>query len=73
VARQAAEVRPARRPAARAAVEDPENGDDIVSMGLVDDVAISDGTAEVSLAFNAPHAPAEMEIGDAVREAIEEA
>ncbi|TKX51822.1 DUF59 domain-containing protein, partial [Halorubrum sp. SP3] len=35
-----------------AAVEDPENGDDIVSMGLVDDVAISDGTAEVSLAFN---------------------
>ncbi|TKX74560.1 MRP family ATP-binding protein [Halorubrum sp. GN11_10-6_MGM] len=56
-----------------AAVDDPENGDDIVSMGLVDDVTISDGTAEVSLAFNAPHAPAEMAIGDAVREVIEEA
>ncbi|WP_434522541.1 P-loop NTPase [Halorubrum sp. AS12] len=56
-----------------AAVEDPLNDDDIVAMGLVDDVTISDGTAEVSLAFNAPHAPAEMEIGDAVREVIEAA
>ena len=56
-----------------AAVEDPKNDDDVVSMGLVDDVTIGDGTAEVSLAFNAPHAPAEMEIGDAVREVIEDA
>lgn len=55
------------------AVEDPENGDDVVSMGLVDDVTIDDGTAAVSLAFNAPCAPAEIEIGDRVREVVAEA
>ncbi|MDZ5811589.1 Mrp/NBP35 family ATP-binding protein [Halorubrum sp. AD140] len=56
-----------------AAVEDPCNDDDIVSMGLVNDVTVRGDTAEVSLAFNAPYAPAEMEIGNAVRDAVADA
>jgi ATP-binding protein involved in chromosome partitioning len=56
-----------------AEIEDPANGEDIVSMGLVNDVTIADGTAEVSLAFNAPYASAEIEIGNAIRDAVEEA
>ena len=53
-------------------IEDPLVGEDIVSMGLINDVEIADGTASVSLAFNTPFAPAELELGDAVREAITE-
>jgi len=54
-------------------VQDPANDDDVVSMGLVNDVTVRDGTAEVSLAFNAPYAPTEIEIGNAIRDEIEEA
>ncbi|WP_226013378.1 P-loop NTPase [Halomicrobium salinisoli] len=56
-----------------ATVEDPLNDDDVVSLGLVNDVQIEEGTAEVSLAFNAPYAPAEMEIGNEIRDVVEEA
>ncbi|WP_123619269.1 Mrp/NBP35 family ATP-binding protein [Halorubrum sp. CSM-61] len=56
-----------------ATVEDPRNDDDIVSMGLVNDVTVDGDAAEVSLAFNAPYAPAEIEIGDAVREVVSDA
>ncbi|WP_129112711.1 Mrp/NBP35 family ATP-binding protein [Halegenticoccus tardaugens] len=54
-------------------VEDPMNGDDIVSMDLLNGVSIDDGTATISLAFNAPSSPAEMEIGDAIRDVVEDA
>jgi ATP-binding protein involved in chromosome partitioning len=54
-------------------VQDPMNDDDVVSLGLVDDVTVRDGTADVTLAFNAPYAPTEMEIGDAIREVVEDA
>jgi ATP-binding protein involved in chromosome partitioning len=54
-------------------VEDPMNDDDIVSLGLINDVTIHDGTATISLAFNAPHAPAEMKIGNAIRDIVKEA
>ncbi|ELY88478.1 Mrp/NBP35 family ATP-binding protein [Natrinema altunense] len=54
-------------------VEDPDIGEDIVSLGLVNDVTIDDETARISLAFNAPYAPSEMEIGNQVREVIEDA
>lgn len=54
-------------------VEDPMNDDDIVSLGLVNDVTINDETAEISLAFNAPYAPTEIEIGNAIRDVVEEA
>jgi ATP-binding protein involved in chromosome partitioning len=56
-----------------ATVQDPKNDDDIVSMGLVNDVTVDGDTAEVSLAFNAPYAPAEIEIGNAVRDAVSDA
>ncbi|WP_265111759.1 Mrp/NBP35 family ATP-binding protein [Halosolutus halophilus] len=49
------------------AVEDPELGVDIVSLGLVTDVHVTDGTAAISLAFNAPLSPAEWTMCDEVR------
>jgi len=54
-----------------ATVEDPMNDEDVVSLGLVEDVTIRDGTATISLVFNAPYAPAEMAIGDEIREVVE--
>ncbi|RQG96834.1 Mrp/NBP35 family ATP-binding protein [Natrarchaeobius oligotrophus] len=54
-------------------IEDPDIGEDIVSLGLVNDVTIEDETARISLAFNAPYAPSEMEIGNRIREVCDEA
>ncbi|MDF9746633.1 P-loop NTPase [Natrinema salsiterrestre] len=54
-------------------VEDPELGDDIISLGLVNDVTIDDETARISLAFNAPYAPSELELGNRIREVIQDA
>jgi ATP-binding protein involved in chromosome partitioning len=56
-----------------ATVEDPLNDDDIVSMGLVNDVSIEGETAEISLAFNTPYAPTELDIGNEIRDVVEEA
>ena len=56
-----------------AEIEDPQNGEDIVSMDLVNDVRIHDGTAQVSLAFNAPFAPTEMDLGNEIRDVVAEA
>jgi ATP-binding protein involved in chromosome partitioning len=53
-------------------VRDPANEDDIVSMGLVNDISIEDETARISLAFNAPMAPEEIAIGNEIREAIDD-
>lgn len=53
-------------------IEDPMNDDDIVSLGLVNDVTIYDDTASISLAFNTPYAPTEMEMGNAVRDVVED-
>ncbi|WP_435067041.1 Mrp/NBP35 family ATP-binding protein [Haloplanus sp. C73] len=54
-------------------VEDPDLGDDIVSLGLVNAVAVEDGVAKVSLALGAPYAPTERDIATDVREALAEA
>ncbi|WP_049923312.1 Mrp/NBP35 family ATP-binding protein [Halopiger djelfimassiliensis] len=54
-------------------IEDPDIGEDIVSLGLVNDVTIEDETARISLAFNTPYAPSELEIGNRVREVVSEA
>ncbi|MFC4437552.1 MULTISPECIES: Mrp/NBP35 family ATP-binding protein [Natrialbaceae] len=54
-------------------IEDPDIGEDIVSLGLVNDVTIDDETARISLAFNAPYAPSEMELGNRIREVCDEA
>jgi ATP-binding protein involved in chromosome partitioning len=56
-----------------AAVEDPLIGDDIVSLGLINDITIRGGTAGISVAFNSPYAPAEMELGTEIREVVTEA
>lgn len=56
-----------------AEIDDPTTGEDIVSMNLVNDIVIDDGTATVSLAFNTPYAPAEMELGNTIRDAVEDA
>lgn len=54
-------------------IEDPDIGEDIVSLGLVNDVRIEDETARISLALNAPYAPSEMELGNRIREVCDEA
>lgn len=51
-------------------IEDPLVGEDVVTMELINDVEIEDGTASISLAFNTPFAPAELELGNAIREAV---
>ena len=51
-------------------IEDPDLGEDIVSLGLVNHVRVADGTATVSLAFNAPYAPTEVDLGERIREAV---
>lgn len=51
-------------------VDDPYLGDDIVSLGLVNDIDITDDTIHISLAFGAPYSPSETEMGQEVREAL---
>ncbi|MFW6435994.1 MAG: P-loop NTPase, partial [Halovenus sp.] len=53
-------------------VEEPLIGDDIVSLGLVNRVKIEGDTAHVSLAFNSPFAPTEMDLGQEIRAVIED-
>ena len=51
-------------------VQDPDLAEDVVSLGLVNDITVEDGTAQVSLALGAPYAPHESEIANRVREAL---
>jgi ATP-binding protein involved in chromosome partitioning len=53
-----------------ATVEDPELGGDIVSLGLVNDVTVADGTASVDLALGAPYSPTETAIAEEARSAL---
>ncbi|MFC3958244.1 Mrp/NBP35 family ATP-binding protein [Halovivax cerinus] len=43
-------------------IEDPVLDDDIVSLGLVNDVTVDDGTVRVDLALGAPYSPAETDL-----------
>ena len=54
-------------------VRDPDLGDDIVSLGLVNDVTVDDEEIRVSLALGAPFAPHESTIADDVRAALSDA
>jgi ATP-binding protein involved in chromosome partitioning len=54
-------------------VDDPDLGDDVVSLGLVNAVDVAEGTARVSLALGAPHAPHESEVASRVRTVLGEA
>ncbi len=54
-------------------VDDPELGDDIVSLGLVNEVSVDGETVTVDLALGAPYSPTESNIAAAVRETLEDA
>ncbi|WP_049925323.1 Mrp/NBP35 family ATP-binding protein [Halopiger goleimassiliensis] len=54
-------------------VEDPELGDDIVSLGLVNEITVDDESVAVDLALGAPYSPTESDIAAAVREALADA
>ncbi|MFC7098688.1 Mrp/NBP35 family ATP-binding protein [Halobaculum marinum] len=58
-----------------AGVEDPDLGEDIVSLGLVNAVQVDDeeGVIRVSLALGAPYAPHETGIAEDVRDALADA
>ncbi|MFB6090960.1 MAG: P-loop NTPase [Halobellus sp.] len=55
-----------------ATVSDPDLGDDIVSLGLVNAVDVDDeaGVIRISLALGAPYSPSETQIASDVREAL---
>ncbi|QLG62710.1 Mrp/NBP35 family ATP-binding protein [Halorarum salinum] len=55
-----------------AAVEDPDLGDDVVSLGLVNAIDVDDdaGVVRVSLALGAPYSPHETRIAERVREEL---
>ena len=56
-----------------ARVEDPDLGDDLDSLDLVNAVSVGDDVAQVSLALGAPFAPNERTIANRVRETLVEA
>ncbi|WP_158057284.1 Mrp/NBP35 family ATP-binding protein [Halorussus halophilus] len=53
-------------------VEDPDLGEDIVSLNLVNSIAVEDETASISLALGAPYSPHETQIANQVREVLSE-
>jgi len=52
------------------AVEDPDLGDDIVSLGLVNTVGCEDDVVTIDLALGAPYSPTETAIASRVREEL---
>ncbi|MDQ2049056.1 Mrp/NBP35 family ATP-binding protein [Natronolimnohabitans sp. A-GB9] len=53
-------------------VEDPELGDDIVSLGLVNDITVDGEQVDIDLALGAPYSPTETDIAGEVRELLVE-
>ena len=51
-------------------VEDPDLGGDLVSLGLVNDVSVEDGTVAVDLALGAPYSPTETALAGQVDDAL---
>jgi len=54
------------------AVEDPDLGDDIVSLGLINEIEVTDDEIRIDLALGAPYSPTETGMANAVREALSE-
>jgi len=54
-------------------VEDPDLGDNIVSLGLVNKITIDDTTVHIDLALGAPYSPTETKIAGQVREGLADA
>ncbi len=52
------------------AIEDPDLGDDIVSLGLVNELSVEPDRVAISLALGAPYSPHETQIASEVREAF---
>ena len=52
------------------AVEDPDLGDDIVSLGLVNDVEVGPEKVAIDLALGAPYSPTETAMAGEVRDAL---
>lgn len=52
-------------------ITDPVLDEDIVSLNLIDDILIEDGTAKIAVAFNAPYASDESDVANAIRDEIE--
>jgi ATP-binding protein involved in chromosome partitioning len=55
------------------AIEDPLAGETLDELELINGVAIDGDTATVSLAFNTPFAPTEMELGQEIRDVVSDA
>jgi len=51
-------------------VEDPDLGDDIVSLGLLNTIDVEDDTVHIDLALGAPYSPTETAIANDVRDAL---
>jgi ATP-binding protein involved in chromosome partitioning len=64
------DVSPADIEEALGDIEDPRIGEDIVSLDLVNSITVEDDTAHISVAFNSPFAPSEMELGTEIREVV---
>jgi ATP-binding protein involved in chromosome partitioning len=54
-------------------VEDPALGEDVVALGLVNDITIEGDVAHVDVALGAPFAPHESQIADEVRRVVRDA
>ncbi|ADD06894.1 Fe-S cluster carrier protein ApbC [Natrialba magadii ATCC 43099] len=52
-------------------VEDPELGDDIVSLGLVNELTVEGDTVDIDLALGAPYSPTESDIAAEIRRLLE--
>jgi len=52
------------------AIDDPALGEDVVSLGLVNDISVDEGTVEIDLALGAPYSPAETALAAEVREEL---
>ncbi|WP_247728656.1 Mrp/NBP35 family ATP-binding protein [Halovivax limisalsi] len=53
-------------------IDDPMLGDDLVSLGLVNDVTVDAETVSIDLALGAPYSPAETELAGTIQEAFED-
>ncbi|MFC7018960.1 MULTISPECIES: Mrp/NBP35 family ATP-binding protein [Haloarcula] len=51
-------------------VDDPDLGDDLVTLGLVNSIDVTDDEVRVDLALGAPYSPTETAIASEVREAL---
>ena len=52
------------------AVDDPDLGDDIVALGLVNTIEVTDEKIRIDLALGAPYSPTETGMANTVREAL---